>query len=140
MTFLFFFIICHVSATMFPCAVRIPGYHGYLASCDYLRSSSQRLDSMSAYDYRYYNQSPMGPPGRRGDSAPQGLSDQRGQPGPQGPAVYGKQRPASLKKISRVRTEFPEAWIWTEIDSRYPLQNILNRGFSHSLNVDKTWT
>ena len=87
----------------------------------------------------------MGPPGRRGDTAPQGLSGQRGQPGPQGqrgqpgpqgPAVYGKQRPASVKKVSRVRTEFPEAWIWTEIDSRYPLQNILNMGFSHALNVD----
>ena len=96
----------------------------------------------------------MGPPGRRGDSAPQGLpgqrgqpgpqgqrgqpgpQGQRGQPGPQGPAIQGKERPASLKKVSRVRTEFPEAWIWTDVDSRYPLHNILNMGFSHPFNID----
>ena len=28
---------------------------------------------------------------------------------------------ATLQKVERIRSEFPEAWIWTEIQSRYNL-------------------
>ena len=146
------FLICHVSATMFPYSIHIPiTMDGKIGSCEYKISFSLRIDSISAYDYRYYARGAMGPPGRNGqvwpDSVPsasfgqrgeprsQGPPGQRGEAGPQGPAVQSKQKPAPMKKVSRVRTEFPEAWIWTDIDSRYILHNILNVDFPHPLNI-----
>ena len=30
---------------------------------------------------------------------------------------------APLEKVSRIRTEFPESWIWTEVVSRYTFYN-----------------
>ena len=149
------FLICHVSATMFPYSIHIPiTMDGKIG--EYKISFSQRIDSISAYDYRYYARGAMGPPGRdgqvgspgpsgergppgpqgqRGEAGPQGPPGRSGEVGPQGPAVPSKQRPAPMKKVSRVRTEFPEAWIWTDIDSRYILHNILNVDFPHPLNI-----
>ena len=109
------------------------------------------VSAISAYGYFYGPVGPRGPPGDRGAAGPPGLSGsqgppgQRGEPGPQGPsgqrgqpgtAAQDEKASAPMKKVSRVRTEFPEAWIWTDVNSRYPLQNILNMGFSHPLNVD----
>ena len=123
---------------------------------EYLISSSQRqvFYFISAYGYGYYGFGARGPPGSRSENGPPapsgnrgepgtpGLQGERGQPGPQGPQGFPAQddspRPAGptpLKKVSRVRNEFPEAWIWTDVDSRYLLHNILNIGFSHLLNV-----
>ena len=117
----------------------------------------QKLYSISAYDNRYYyrgeNGEPgpasQGFPGRRGESGQPGGMGERGLPGsvsiraqsgPQGPVVQdeqGRRRHAALKKVSRVRNEFPEAWIWTDTDSRYTLCDILNMGLSHTANVGK---
>ena len=47
---------------------------------------------------------------------------------------------APLQKVSEVRTEFPEAWIWTDLVSRYKLDNAQklpkpSRGFSGVPNM-----
>ena len=47
---------------------------------------------------------------------------------------------APLQKVSKVRTEFPEAWIWTDLVSRYTLYNARklpkpSRGFSGVPNM-----
>ncbi len=46
---------------------------------------------------------PMGPAG------PVGESGQRGPTGPPAPP---------LQQVTRVRTEFPEAWIWADLETR----------------------
>ena len=127
---------------------------GTWTSCEYL-NIFQRLYSISAYHGRYYyrrgergERGPQGPagqgfPGRRGENGQPGPVGERGLPGPvsitgqsgpQGPMVQGEQGrrgPTALKKVSRVRNEFTEAWIWTDTDSRYILYDILNMGLSH---------
>ena len=47
---------------------------------------------------------------------------------------------APLQEVSKVRTEFPEAWIWTDLVSRYTLYNARklpkpSRGFSGVPNM-----
>ena len=146
-------IVCDTES---PSAFDIPRYNGHMTSCEYL-NLFQKLYSISAYNGRYYYRSgergergPRGPgpagqrfPGRRGENGQPGPVGERGLPGPvsirlqsgpQGPVVRGEQGrrgPAALKKVSRVRNEFPEAWIWTDTDSRYILYDILNMGLSH---------
>ena len=69
-----------------------------------------------------------GQPGQNGEQGAPGPAGNRGRAGPQGPVVQydpGRRGPAALKKVSRVRNEFPEAWIWADTDSRYTLCDIL---------------
>ena len=98
----------------------------------YLIHKDRYFYFISAYHYYY-----PGIPGRDGAPGPRGASGQpglRGEPGPQGPQGFpvqddsprpavqnnqGVRGPDPLKKVSRVRNEFPEAWIWTDTDSRY---------------------
>ena len=111
----------------------------------------QILYSISAFDDRYYytrgESGQPGPPGSAGRGPPGGETGEaglpgpqgsRGQPGPSGPEVQdeqGKREPTPLKKVTRVRNEFPEAWIWTDIDSRYFLWDLLNMGLTHIVDV-----
>ena len=104
--------------------------------CEYL-IFFRILYSISAFDDRYYYYDRAergepgtqglvgrGSPGERGEAGLRGPPGNRGELGPSGPDVQderSKQGPAHLKKVSRVRNEFPEAWIWTDSDSRYIL-------------------
>ena len=114
-----------------------------MAMCEYLKYSSQRFDFISAYDYHYVYgprgppsdaRGARGPPGQRGEVGQPGAAGPRGEPGESGrpgPTVQndeGPRKTVPLQKVSRVRHEFPEAWIWTDIDSRYLLHNILSVG------------
>ena len=146
-----FIIFCVIICiTKSPSELHIPGFNGDMTSFGYF-NPFQRLYSISAYYDRFYysrgergqpgsrnpgrdgfpgGRAENGQPGQNGEQGAPGPAGNRGRAGPQGPVVQdeqGRRGPAALKKVSRVRNEFPEAWIWTDIDSRYTLCDVSHR-------------